>query len=33
MLRGGIAFERMTIAWLDDVLDTLNRLAASGPDA
>ncbi|MFH9298679.1 PadR family transcriptional regulator [Streptomyces sp. NPDC017520] len=33
VLRGGIAFERMTIAWLDDVLDTLNRLAASGPDA
>ncbi|MFI2315270.1 PadR family transcriptional regulator [Streptomyces sp. CB00072] len=33
VLRGGIAFERMTIAWLDDVLDTLDRLAASGPDA
>ncbi|MEU4179660.1 PadR family transcriptional regulator [Streptomyces sp. NPDC026589] len=33
VLRGGIAFERMTIAWLDDVLDTLNRLAAPGPDA
>ncbi|MEV3898024.1 PadR family transcriptional regulator [Streptomyces anulatus] len=33
VLRGGIAFERMTIAWLDDVLDTLHRLAASGPDA
>ncbi|MER6153124.1 PadR family transcriptional regulator [Streptomyces hirsutus] len=28
VLRGGIAFERMTIAWLDDVLDTLHRLRA-----
>ncbi|MFI9819339.1 PadR family transcriptional regulator [Streptomyces sp. NPDC052013] len=26
VLRGGIAFERMTLAWLDDVLDTLRRL-------
>ncbi|MET9971212.1 PadR family transcriptional regulator, partial [Streptomyces sp. NPDC006356] len=26
VLRGGIAYERMTIAWLDDVLDTLRRL-------
>ncbi|MEV1048271.1 PadR family transcriptional regulator [Streptomyces sp. NPDC049916] len=33
VLRGGIAYERMTIAWLDDVLDTLHRLAAAGPDA
>ncbi|MEI7031750.1 PadR family transcriptional regulator [Streptomyces pratensis] len=31
VLRGGIAFERMTIAWLDDVLATLERLAATGP--
>ncbi|MFJ4966665.1 hypothetical protein EES43_02000 [Streptomyces sp. ADI96-02] len=30
VLRGGIAFERMTIAWLDDVLATLHRLRA-GP--
>ncbi|MEW2267317.1 PadR family transcriptional regulator [Streptomyces sp. NPDC047853] len=29
VLRGGIAFERMTIAWLDDVLDTLHRLRAA----
>ncbi|MET9700886.1 PadR family transcriptional regulator [Streptomyces sp. NPDC006529] len=28
VLRGGIAFERMTIAWLDDVLATLHRLGA-----
>ncbi|WP_228993571.1 PadR family transcriptional regulator [Streptomyces sp. DH8] len=28
VLRGGIAYERMTIAWLDDVLATLHRLAA-----
>ena len=27
VLRGGIAFERMTIAWLDDVLATLHTLA------
>ncbi|MFE6840893.1 hypothetical protein ACFVFI_39540, partial [Streptomyces sp. NPDC057705] len=26
VLRGGIAQERMTIAWLDDVLATLHRL-------
>ncbi|MFE6165786.1 PadR family transcriptional regulator [Streptomyces sp. NPDC056486] len=26
VLRGGIAYERMTLAWLDDVLDTLRRL-------
>ncbi|MFF1697563.1 PadR family transcriptional regulator [Streptomyces sp. NPDC058257] len=30
VLRGGIAYERMTLAWLDDVLDTLHRL---GPAA
>ncbi|MFD8985757.1 PadR family transcriptional regulator [Streptomyces sp. NPDC059564] len=30
VLRGGIAYERMTIAWLDDVLATLHRLGA-GP--
>ncbi|MEU5952223.1 PadR family transcriptional regulator [Streptomyces sp. NPDC047525] len=29
VLRGGIAYERMTLAWLDDVLDTLHRL---GPE-
>ena len=28
VLRGGIAYERMTLAWLDDVLATLHRLAA-----
>ncbi|MEU1817782.1 PadR family transcriptional regulator [Streptomyces roseifaciens] len=28
VLRGGIAYERMTIAWLDDVLATLHRLRA-----
>ncbi|GAA1265380.1 PadR family transcriptional regulator [Kitasatospora nipponensis] len=28
VLRGGIEFERMTIAWLDDVLATLHRLRA-----
>ncbi|MFJ2026675.1 PadR family transcriptional regulator [Streptomyces sp. NPDC087897] len=34
VLRGGIAYERMTIAWLDDVLATLHRLAAApGPGA
>ena len=27
VLRGGIAFERMTIAWLDDVLATLHTLS------
>ncbi|MFE0800650.1 PadR family transcriptional regulator [Streptomyces sp. NPDC058812] len=31
VLRGGIGFERMTIAWLDDVLDTLRRLRAARP--
>ncbi|MGW7278730.1 PadR family transcriptional regulator [Streptomyces sp. NPDC054844] len=31
VLRGGIAFERMTIAWLDDVLDTLRGLRAARP--
>lgn len=30
VLRGGIAYERMTLAWLDDVLATLRGLA---PDA
>ncbi|KOG33457.1 PadR family transcriptional regulator [Streptomyces resistomycificus] len=29
VLRGGIAYERMTIAWLDDVLGTLRRLGTS----
>ncbi|MEV6020011.1 MULTISPECIES: PadR family transcriptional regulator [unclassified Streptomyces] len=29
VLRGGIAYERMTIAWLDDVLATLHTLAAT----
>lgn len=33
VLRGGIAFERMTIAWLDDVLATLHRLAGTTPTA
>ncbi|MFE3328787.1 PadR family transcriptional regulator [Streptomyces sp. NPDC059176] len=33
VLRGGIAYERMTIAWLDDVLATLHRLGASHPSA
>lgn len=28
VLRGGIAYERMMIAWLDDVLATLHRLAS-----
>ncbi|MFD5099540.1 PadR family transcriptional regulator [Streptomyces albidochromogenes] len=28
VLRGGIAYERMMLAWLDDVLATLHRLAA-----
>ncbi|MFI9271028.1 PadR family transcriptional regulator [Kitasatospora sp. NPDC052896] len=27
VLRGGIEFERMTLAWLDDVLATLHRLS------
>ncbi|MGH4033481.1 PadR family transcriptional regulator [Actinomycetota bacterium Odt1-20B] len=27
VLRGGIAYERMTIDWLDDVIATLHRLA------
>ncbi|MFD3696957.1 PadR family transcriptional regulator [Streptomyces sp. NPDC058646] len=27
VLRGGIAYERMQLAWLQDVLDTLHRLA------
>jgi DNA-binding PadR family transcriptional regulator len=31
VLRGGIAFERMTIAWLDDVLATLRRLRDTQP--
>ena len=30
VLRGGIAYERMTLAWLDDVLATLHRLASQG---
>ncbi|OKK17272.1 PadR family transcriptional regulator [Streptomyces sp. CB00455] len=29
VLRGGIAYERMTLAWLQDVLDTLHRLAGT----
>ncbi|MEW2416570.1 PadR family transcriptional regulator [Streptomyces sp. NPDC046866] len=35
VLRGGIAYERMTIAWLDDVLATLHRLGggATPPSA
>ncbi|MGW6710407.1 PadR family transcriptional regulator [Streptomyces sp. NPDC054956] len=28
VLRGGIAYERMQLAWLEDVLDTLHRLVA-----
>ncbi|MFD7906800.1 PadR family transcriptional regulator [Kitasatospora sp. NPDC059722] len=34
VLRGGIEYERMTLAWLDDVLTTLHRLVAdgTGPD-
>ncbi|MEU6758142.1 PadR family transcriptional regulator [Streptomyces sp. NPDC046685] len=28
VLRGGIAYERMQLAWLEDVLATLHRLAA-----
>lgn len=31
VLRGGIAYERMTVAWLDDVLATLGRLGRGGP--
>lgn len=30
VLRGGIAYERMTLAWLDDVLATLHRLGPQG---
>lgn len=33
VLRGGIAYERMTIAWLDDVLATLRRLGVPHPSA
>ncbi|MFD8889577.1 PadR family transcriptional regulator [Streptomyces sp. NPDC059558] len=33
VLRGGIAYERMTIAWLDDVLATLHRLGATASTA
>ena len=29
VLRGGIAYERMTLTWLDDVIATLHRLAAA----
>ncbi|MGW7001518.1 PadR family transcriptional regulator, partial [Streptomyces sp. NPDC054933] len=32
VLRGGIAYERMTLAWLDDVLATLRRLGGADPD-
>ncbi|MFF7726992.1 PadR family transcriptional regulator [Streptomyces sp. NPDC008001] len=28
VLRGGIAYERMTLAWLDDVLATLHRISS-----
>ncbi|MEU0132026.1 MULTISPECIES: PadR family transcriptional regulator [unclassified Streptomyces] len=31
VLRGGIAYERMTVAWLDDVLATLHRLDGTPP--
>lgn len=31
VLRGGIAYERMAIAWLDDVLATIHRLAPARP--
>ncbi|MFK8907890.1 PadR family transcriptional regulator [Streptomyces sp. YS-3] len=31
VLRGGIAYERMTIAWLDDVLATVRRLSTGSP--
>ncbi|WP_327682567.1 PadR family transcriptional regulator [Kitasatospora sp. NBC_00458] len=30
VLRGGIEYERMTLAWLDDVLTTLRDLAGAG---
>ncbi|MEV6752769.1 PadR family transcriptional regulator [Streptomyces sp. NPDC051214] len=30
VLRGGIAYERMTLDWLDDVLATLHRLGPQG---
>lgn len=30
VLRGGIEYERMTLAWLDDVLATLHRLRPGG---
>lgn len=33
VLRGGIAYERMTVAWLDDVLATLDRLGGARPRA
>ncbi|WP_326696189.1 PadR family transcriptional regulator [Streptomyces sp. NBC_01754] len=33
VLRGGIAYERMTIAWLDDVLATLYRIGRPAPGA
>ncbi|MFB7338189.1 PadR family transcriptional regulator [Streptomyces adustus] len=33
VLRGGIAYERMTIAWLDDVLTTLHALGRTSPSA
>ncbi|MFI1439142.1 PadR family transcriptional regulator [Streptomyces fructofermentans] len=32
VLRGGIAYERMTIAWLDDVLATLHTLGRKASD-
>ncbi|MGF1341115.1 PadR family transcriptional regulator [Streptomyces flavovirens] len=31
VLRGGIAYERMTVAWLDDVLATLHRIGPAAP--
>ncbi|MCU7821941.1 PadR family transcriptional regulator [Kitasatospora sp. DSM 101779] len=31
VLRGGIEYERMILAWLDDVLATLHRLQATPP--
>ncbi|MFF3301977.1 PadR family transcriptional regulator [Streptomyces sp. NPDC002908] len=31
VLRGGIAYERMTVAWLDDVFATLDRLGRARP--
>ncbi|MEU1023181.1 PadR family transcriptional regulator, partial [Streptomyces sp. NPDC005904] len=30
VLRGGIAYERMTLDWLDDVIATLHRLGPQG---